>query len=179
MAVRIGINGFGRIGRLVLRGIMESRRNDVEVVGINDLGSVEMNAHLLKYDSVHGTLAADIDVDEDTIDVGSGPIKVTAESNPAKLPWKNLGVDVAFECTGYFKDRMNPIKEWGEECGQGVEKFMHFLNKQLEGRGVKLSVNDFNFRATYWGGSPSAMATAIGLFLDDLIDPLAVDDAQG
>ena len=110
MALRIGINGFGRVGRLILRGIVESGRKDVEVVGINDLGSVEMNAHLLKYDSVHGTLAADIDVDEDTIDVGSGPIKVTAESDPAKLPWKNLGVDVAFECTGYFKDRESASK---------------------------------------------------------------------
>ena len=108
MALRIGINGFGRVGRLILRGIVESGRKDVEVVGINDLGSVEMNAHLLKYDSVHGTLAADIDVDEDTIDVGSGPIKVTAESNPAKLPWKNLGVDVAFECTGYFRTASRP-----------------------------------------------------------------------
>ncbi|NQV84183.1 MAG: type I glyceraldehyde-3-phosphate dehydrogenase [Rhodospirillales bacterium] len=110
MALRVGINGFGRIGRLILRGIIESGRTDVEVVGINDLGSVEMNAHLLKYDSVHGTLPTDIDVDKDTIDVGNGPIKVTAERDPANLPWGDLGVDVAFECTGFFVDRESASK---------------------------------------------------------------------
>ena len=110
MAVRIGINGFGRIGRLVLRGIMESRRNDVEVVGINDLGSVEMNAHLLKYDSVHGTLANEIVIDSGTMDPGTGPIKVTQERDPADLPWKDLSVDVAMECTGLFTDRESASK---------------------------------------------------------------------
>jgi glyceraldehyde 3-phosphate dehydrogenase len=105
MAVRIGINGFGRIGRLVLRAIVESRRNDVQVVGINDLGSAEMNAHLLKYDSVHGVLGQDVSVNGDVMNVGAGPIKVTAERDPTKLPWKELGVDVAFECTGIFTDR--------------------------------------------------------------------------
>jgi len=105
MTVRVGINGFGRIGRLVLRAILESRRNDVQVVGINDLGSAEMNAHLLKYDSVHGTLDIDVDIDSDTLDVGTGPIKVTAERDPTKLPWRDLGVDVALECTGLFVDR--------------------------------------------------------------------------
>jgi glyceraldehyde 3-phosphate dehydrogenase len=110
MAVRIGINGFGRIGRLVLRGIMESRRNDVEVVGINDLGSAEMNAHLLKYDSVHGTIPNEIIIDSGTMDPGTGPIKVTQERDPAKLPWKDLGVDVALECTGLFADRESASK---------------------------------------------------------------------
>ncbi len=110
MAVRVGINGFGRIGRLVLRGIMESRRNDVEVVGINDLGSVEMNAHLLKYDSVHGTLLNEIVIDSGTMDPGTGPIKVTQERDPADLPWKDLGVDVAMECTGLFNDRESASK---------------------------------------------------------------------
>ena len=110
MAVRVGINGFGRIGRLVLRGIMESRRNDVEVVGINDLGSVEMNAHLLKYDSVHGTLPNEIVIDSGTMDPGTGPIKVTQERDPADLPWKDLGVDVAMECTGLFNDRESASK---------------------------------------------------------------------
>ncbi len=117
MTVRVAINGFGRIGRLVLRSIMESRRNDVEVVGINDLGSVEMNAHLLKYDSVHGSLDADVTVDGDTIDVGSGPIKVTAERDPAALPWKDLGVDIAMECTGLFTDRESASKHL--EAGAG------------------------------------------------------------
>ena len=105
MAVRVAINGFGRIGRLVLRGIMESRRNDIEVVAINDLGSVDMNAHLFRYDSTHGPFPGDVKVDGDTIDVGAGPIKVTAERNPADLPWGELGVDIAMECTGLFIDR--------------------------------------------------------------------------
>ena len=105
MAVRVAINGFGRIGRLVLRAVIESRRNDVEVVGINDLGPVETNAHLLKYDSVHGILASDVSVDGDSLDAGKGPIKVTAERDPAKLPWGEIGVDVAMECTGLFASR--------------------------------------------------------------------------
>lgn len=110
MAVRVAINGFGRIGRLVLRAILESRRNDVQVVGINDLGSAEMNAHLLKYDSVHGVLANDVTVDGDTMDAGAGPIRVSAERDPAALPWGELGVDIAFECTGIFVDRDSAAK---------------------------------------------------------------------
>ncbi|MAF94801.1 MAG: type I glyceraldehyde-3-phosphate dehydrogenase [Rhodospirillaceae bacterium] len=110
MAVRVAINGFGRIGRLVLRAIMESKRDDVEVVGINDLGSVEINAHLLKYDSVHGTLANEIVIDSDSMDVGTGLIKVTAERDPTNLPWKDLGVDVALECTGFFNNRESASK---------------------------------------------------------------------
>ncbi|HIM25778.1 MAG TPA: type I glyceraldehyde-3-phosphate dehydrogenase [Rhodospirillales bacterium] len=110
MALRVGINGFGRIGRLILRAIVESGRDDVKVVGINDLGSVEMNAHLLKYDSIHGTLDADIDIDEDSMDVGTGPIKVSAERDPANLPWNDLDVDIAFECTGLFTDRKSASK---------------------------------------------------------------------
>jgi len=110
MALRVGINGFGRIGRLILRAIVESGRDDVKVVGINDLGSVEMNAHLLKYDSIHGTLDADIDIDEDSMDVGTGPIKVSAERDPANLPWNDLDVDIAFECTGLFTDRESASK---------------------------------------------------------------------
>ena len=110
MALRLGINGFGRIGRLILRAIVETGRDDVKVVGINDLGSVEMNAHLLKYDSIHGTLDADIDIDEDSMDVGTGPIKVSAERDPANLPWNDLDVDIAFECTGLFTDRESASK---------------------------------------------------------------------
>jgi glyceraldehyde 3-phosphate dehydrogenase len=89
---------------------VESGRDDVKVVGINDLGSVEMNAHLLKYDSIHGTLDADIDIDEDSMDVGTGPIKVSAERDPANLPWNDLDVDIAFECTGLFTDRKSASK---------------------------------------------------------------------
>jgi len=105
MAVRVAINGFGRIGRLVLRAAYEAGRDDIEFVGINDLGSVEANAHLLKYDSVHGTLPGDVTVKGDTMDLGKGPIKVTAERDPSKLPWKELGVDLVLECTGIFTKR--------------------------------------------------------------------------
>lgn len=105
MTVRVAINGFGRIGRLVLRGIIESERKDIEVVGINDLGSVETNAHLLKHDSVHGRLAQDVKVLDGAIDVGRGPIRVTAERDPAKLPWAELKVDIALECTGIFASK--------------------------------------------------------------------------
>ena len=102
MAVRVAINGFGRIGRNVLRAIAESGRKDIEVVGINDLGPVETNAHLLRFDSVHGRFPGTVTVEGDSISVGNGKIKVSAERDPAKLPWKELGVDIALECTGIF-----------------------------------------------------------------------------
>lgn len=102
MAVKVAINGFGRIGRLVLRAIIESGRKDIEVVGLNDLGPVETNAHLLRYDSVHGRFNAQVTTGSDWIDAGHGKMKVSAERDPAKLPWKALSVDVALECTGIF-----------------------------------------------------------------------------
>src|SRR5437773_2390452 len=102
MSVRVGINGFGRIGRNVLRAIAESGRTDIEVVGINDLGPVETNAHLLRFDSVHGRFPGTVTVEGDSISLGNGKIKVSAERDPTKLPWKNLGVDIALECTGIF-----------------------------------------------------------------------------
>jgi glyceraldehyde 3-phosphate dehydrogenase len=102
MSVRVAINGFGRIGRLVMRAIGETKGGDVVVVGINDLGPPETNAHLLRHDSVHGKFPHTVTVKGDTLDAGQGPIKVTAEKDPAKLPWKDLGVDVALECTGIF-----------------------------------------------------------------------------
>jgi len=105
MALRVAINGFGRIGRLVLRSIIEHGRTDIEVVGINDLGPIETNAHLLRYDSTHGRFPALVKVNGDTLDVGTGPIKVTAERDPSKLPHAELGVDIAFECTGIFTSR--------------------------------------------------------------------------
>jgi glyceraldehyde 3-phosphate dehydrogenase len=105
MAVRVAINGFGRIGRNVLRAIIESGRTDIEVVAINDLGPVETNAHLLRFDSVHGRFPAEVKVAGDTIDVGRGPIKVTAIKDPSTLPHKELGVDIAMECTGIFTAR--------------------------------------------------------------------------
>ena len=102
MAVRVAINGFGRIGRNVLRAIIESGRTDIEVVAINDLGPVETNAHLLRFDSVHGRFPGEVIVKGDTIDVGRGPIKVTAIRNPAELPHREMNVDIALECTGLF-----------------------------------------------------------------------------
>ncbi|MEM8569705.1 MAG: type I glyceraldehyde-3-phosphate dehydrogenase [Pseudomonadota bacterium] len=103
MTVKVAINGFGRIGRNVLRAIIESGRTDVEVVAINDLGPVETNAHLIRYDSVHGRFPGTVKVDGDTLDVGRGPIKVTAERDPKALPWGD--VDIALECTGIFTAR--------------------------------------------------------------------------
>jgi glyceraldehyde 3-phosphate dehydrogenase len=105
MTVRVAINGFGRIGRNVLRAIIESGRTDIEVVAINDLGPVETNAHLLRFDSVHGKFPHNVTVKGDTIDVGRGPIKVTAERDPAKLPHKAMNVDIALECTGIFTSK--------------------------------------------------------------------------
>jgi glyceraldehyde 3-phosphate dehydrogenase len=103
MTVKVAINGFGRIGRNVLRAIIESGRTDIEVIALNDLGPVETNAHLMRYDSVHGKFPGTVTVNGDTIDVGRGPIRVTAERDPTKLPWSD--VDIALECTGIFTDR--------------------------------------------------------------------------
>jgi len=100
MTVKVAINGFGRIGRNVLRAIVESGRTDIEVVAINDLGPVETNAHLMRFDSVHGRFPGEVTTGEDWIDVGRGPIKVTAIRDPKDLPW--AGVDIAMECTGIF-----------------------------------------------------------------------------
>src|ERR1700744_4162154 len=105
MTVRVAINGFGRIGRLVLRSIAEHARRDIEVVAINDLGPVETNAHLLRYDSVHGRFPGTVTTGEDWMDVGLGQMKVTAIRNPAELPHKDLGVDIALECPGIFTPR--------------------------------------------------------------------------
>lgn len=105
MAVKVAINGFGRIGRLVLRAIVESGRKDIEVVAINDLGPVETNAHLLRFDSIHGRLPAEVKVEGEYIVVAGQKIKVTAIRNPAELPHKELGVDIALECTGIFTAR--------------------------------------------------------------------------
>ena len=105
MAVRVAINGFGRIGRLVLRAAYEHKNTEIEVVGINDLGPVETNAHLMRYDSVHGRFPGEVTTGDNWMDIGRGKIRVTAERDPAKLPWRELGVDVALECTGIFTKR--------------------------------------------------------------------------
>jgi len=108
MTLQVAINGFGRIGRNVLRAIMESGRTDIQVVAINDLGPVDTNAHLFRYDSVHGRFPGTVTVAGDTIDVGQGPIKVSAERDPAALPWGHI--DVVMECTGIFTDRDKAAK---------------------------------------------------------------------
>ncbi len=105
MAIRVGINGFGRIGRNVARAIHEQGRDDIVVVGINDLAPPETNAHLLRHDSVHGPFPGKVTLGDDGIDMGQGPMRVTAERDPAKLPWGELGVDVVLECTGIFNKR--------------------------------------------------------------------------
>jgi len=105
MAIRVAINGFGRIGRLVLRAIIESKRKDIEVVAINDLGSVEANALLLNFDTVHGPLTPPVRVKDGAMILGRKPIQVLAERDPSKLPWKKLKVDVALECTGLFASK--------------------------------------------------------------------------
>ena len=128
MTVKVAINGFGRIGRNVLRAIIESGRTDIEVVAINDLGPVETNAHLLRFDSVHGRFPATVTTTETTIDVGRGPIEVTAIRNPADLPWGH--VDIVLECTGIFtsKEKCLPHLENGSKRvlisapGEGADK---------------------------------------------------------
>ena len=109
MAVRVAINGFGRIGRNVLRAMVENRRDDLKLVAINDLGPVHTNAHLFKYDSVHGRFHGEVKIDGDTMDVGLGPFKVLAEKDPTKLPWRDLGADVVMECTGIFSDKEKAV----------------------------------------------------------------------
>jgi len=105
MATKVGINGFGRISRNVLRAISESGRTDIEIVAVNDLAPTETLAHLYKYDSVHGIANGEVKVSGDAIDIGNGPIKVLSERDPAHLPWRDLGVDVVLECTGFFTER--------------------------------------------------------------------------
>ncbi|TXI03288.1 MAG: type I glyceraldehyde-3-phosphate dehydrogenase [Pseudorhodobacter sp.] len=128
MAVKVAINGFGRIGRNILRAIIESGRTDIQIVAINDLGPVETNAHLLRFDSVHGRFPADVTTGEDWIDVGRGRMRVTALKNPADLPWGD--VDIVLECTGIFtsKEKCLPHLENGSKRvlisapGEGADK---------------------------------------------------------
>ena len=120
MAVNLAINGFGRIGRLVLRGIIESGRKDINVVAINDLGSVEANAHMLQYDSVHGQLPVKVKATKTGLNVGGKAIKVIAERDPANLPWEKMGVDIALECTGLFTSQ----EDAGKHLQAGAKKVL-------------------------------------------------------
>ena len=120
MSIRVAINGFGRIGRLTYRALIESGREDIKVVGINDLGSAKANAHLLKYDSIHGTLVADVSVSNNNMNAGIGDVKITSEIDPSALPWKDLDVDVVYECTGRFTNRENAA----EHLNAGAKKVL-------------------------------------------------------
>ena len=108
--IKIGINGFGRIGRLILRAILENYKRKIQVVGINDLGSIEANAHLIKFDSTHGTLNHDVKISSEGFQIGDQKIKVFAERDPAKLPWGKIGADIVLECTGLFLDNASAGK---------------------------------------------------------------------
>ena len=119
MALKVAINGFGRIGRNVLRAYAEAGRQDIEFVAINDLGPIETTAHMLRYDSVHGRYPGEVKVSHDSIDVGQGPIKVFAERDPANLPWGDLGIDIVLECTGIFSAKE---KAMAHITGSGAKK---------------------------------------------------------
>ena len=108
--IKIGINGFGRIGRLILRALLENYKGKIQVVGINDLGSIEANAHLIKFDSTHGTLNQDVKTSSEGFQIGDQKIKVFAERDPAKLPWGKIGADIVLECTGLFLDKASAGK---------------------------------------------------------------------
>ena len=108
--IKVGINGFGRIGRLILRAILENYKNKIQVVAINDLGSIETNAHLIKYDSTHGIIQDEIKISKDGFIVGNHNIKVFAEKDPTSIPWGKVGVDVVLECTGIFLDKLSAEK---------------------------------------------------------------------
>ena len=108
--IRVGINGFGRIGRLILRAILENYKNKIKVVAINDLGSTETNAHLIKYDSTHGIINEDIKISQDGFKIADHDIKVFAEKDPSNIPWGKVGADVVLECTGIFFDKSSAEK---------------------------------------------------------------------
>ena len=111
MAVRIGINGYGRIGRNILRALYDSdKKEKIEIVAINDLGDAETNAHLTKYDSAYGTLKENVSVKNDFLSVGSDSIKVFSQRDPSKIPWKDMGVDIVHECTGFFANKKDASK---------------------------------------------------------------------
>ena len=137
MALRVAINGFGLIGRLVLRSIIEHGRRDIEVVAINDLAPVETNAHLLRYDSTHGRFPGQVIVDGDSIDVGTGPIRCTAIRNPAELPHRELKVDIAFECTGIFTSK----EKAAAHLEQGAKKVIISAPAKNEDVTVVMGVN--------------------------------------
>jgi glyceraldehyde 3-phosphate dehydrogenase len=145
MTVKVAINGFGRIGRLVLRSIIESGRNDVSVVGINDLAPPEANAHLLKYDTVHGRLKADVKASGNKLIVGGHEITMTQVKDPAQLPWKDLGVDIAMECTGIFTKKEDAMKH----VAAGAKKVLISAPATDEDLTVVFGVNHDKLQASH------------------------------
>ncbi len=145
MAARLAINGFGRIGRLTLRATLESGRDDVEVVAVNDLAPPETSIHLLKYDSVHGRLPMDVHFENGLLNAGKGPIRVFAESNPTKLPWDDLGVDVALECTG----RLTTRKDAALHLNAGAKRVLISAPAKECDHTVVFGVNDDTLEAEH------------------------------
>ena len=155
MAVRVAINGFGRIGRLVLRAAYEHKNTDLEIVGINDLGPVATNAHLLTYDSVHGRFPGEVTTGEDWMDIGRGRIRVTAERDPAKLPWRELGVDVALECTGIFTRREAAAKH----LEAGAKRVIISAPAEGADMTVVMGVNHDELKREHWVISNASCTT--------------------
>jgi glyceraldehyde 3-phosphate dehydrogenase len=145
MAVKVAINGFGRIGRLVLRAAYESGRKDIEFVAINDLGSVEINAHLLRHDTMHGNFPGNVKVTKTGINLGRGNIKIFAERNPADLPWGKLGIDVVLECTGIFTKR----EQVQAHIDAGAKKVLISAPATGEDLTVVYGVNDGKLRKSH------------------------------
>lgn len=145
MTVRVAINGFGRIGRLVYRAIMESCRKDVEVVAINDLADVNTNAHLLKYDSVHGRFPGEVSASGDTITVNGKSVKAVCVKDPAQLPWKEMNIDVAMECSGIFTKR----DDAGKHLAAGAKKVLISAPADGEDITVVYGVNHTNLKADH------------------------------
>jgi len=145
MAVRVAINGFGRIGRLALRAAHEAKRKDIEIVAINDLGSVDVNAHLLQYDSTHGPFPGKVRVTKTGINIGSGSIQVCAERDPAKLPWEKLKIDVVMECTGFFTKRADAAKH----LKAGAKRVLISAPATDEDLTVVYGVNDDKLRKSH------------------------------
>ena len=136
--VKVGINGFGRIGRLILRALLENYKGKIQVVGINDLGSIEANAHLIKFDSTHGTLTQEIKTSSEGFQIGDQNIKVFAERDPAKLPWGKIGADVVLECTGFFLDKASA----GKHIQAGAKKVIISAPAKGDIQTIVLGVND-------------------------------------
>ena len=145
MAVRVGINGFGRIGRLVFRAAMEAKRKDIEFVAINDLGTAEANAHLLKYDSVHGTYPGKVDAMKNAIKVDGKKVQVLSERDPAQLPWDKLGVDIVLECTGIFTSK----EAAGKHLEAGAKKVLVSAPASGADITVVYGVNDKKLRKSH------------------------------